>query len=1218
VACCQTNNAANARELGFRIFNPNGNLIRLFSADDNGHDYTDVEVDHLYNFYGVDVRGADTVDYYPDSTARVIAEVNLAVAGARAGIAIDPYGTMWVPNKATSKIDARTAYSVLSTMPLLYQFGAIGSGEGQMQNPNYCAIRMREIPGHWADLWVVDSGNSRLQKFIINWSSELDEPVTIVSPGAPKVNQAYPVPSLSTNVTYVDSYYAREGRAFFKIVFSRTMNTNAHPLVQFVTADGFSFPVSETSYLGNVWIGTARITAGHDGNASIRVTDAAAGSTNIDPNPSLIQDCFIIDTTPPIVSLYRPTEDSVTAYTNILVDGDTEPFSKVDIFNYTTRNGSVIAYKKTNVIADYFGYFMFNNMPLQPKESSNFITVRAKDSAGNSGTEYSPRRKVRSVYAIGSAYITPSTNRRLGDSGDSPIDFIWIADADMSLLTMTVDIPKGWSEPSTNKDAAGYLRIQGSSKMVLNPLKPLLVGNPAYPNRFKVNVDSVTNGGWIRLRYGTNGRTMISNAATVSLGQNEWVVRATNNITSYTSEWILPKKVVETVTKSLKVPIIGKPVGVILSNAMPSVTYKGASGVPVMRLLFVNSNRNHTAKINSILLDTEDSFLNTVNANTRISSLFAYTNNVLLSGPFAAMSSPLLSIDLSAGNFLIKPGKTNRVDIRMNMQSISSYTDIRFGIQIQNNITAIIASNDLGTVLNAAGVFPLVTSYAVIRSNQQGVRFITRGSNVAPPYAEAATTVSPLRVILASTNTNVNDVEVMRIYVQSQLGDSSPAVPSSLFDRITIRKANGGTIYGQKVPESFGNSMAVDLTGLYIPQRTSFTLEIQVALRTNFPQPDFKLLLSTSTNIKARDRILFTPMTNLAPAGYAYPFSSSVIPVLSRFKIMHDMSADAGIWEPVLFRMETSSGQVITNFTGTITLDTVSGRTDVIFWTNNYSQNGSFLDLGLLSDGARYTFSPADRGVLTLSIKDYLAESLTIRARSGQGGLVGWSNNLIINPDPFPPSAPILVSLSSNAQTNVKNPLLVWNHAMDVRTAVRSYLVQLSSNGFSTVQRTISVLGEYGTNWVVSPGLSDGIWSWRVASRDWGGNQSSYTTVWTFTVDAVPDLNISKRATITNSVSYVNLGGGVHDFVPGALVIYTIRYTNYSLAAASNVLVRDIIPSNLRYKSNSVDLNGTNQSDALDADKTDFGVTLPNAITVTLKRVMPRTGGKIVYKVLVR
>lgn len=71
-------------------------------------------------------------------------------------------------------------------------------------------------------------------------------------------------------------------------------------------------------------------------------------------------------------------------------------------------------------------------------------------------------------------------------------------------------------------------------------------------------------------------------------------------------------------------------------------------------------------------------------------------------------------------------------------------------------------------------------------------------------------------------------------------------------------------------------------------------------------------------------------------------------------------------------------------------------------------------------------------------------------------------------------------------------------------------------------------------------------------------------------VSDVPDITIAKYAFVTNSASYVSLGGGAYDLVPGSLITYAVTFTNSGTVSAYGLTISDPIPADAQYSNNSM------------------------------------------------
>jgi hypothetical protein len=105
-------------------------------------------------------------------------------------------------------------------------------------------------------------------------------------------------------------------------------------------------------------------------------------------------------------------------------------------------------------------------------------------------------------------------------------------------------------------------------------------------------------------------------------------------------------------------------------------------------------------------------------------------------------------------------------------------------------------------------------------------------------------------------------------------------------------------------------------------------------------------------------------------------------PVIWSFAISHDGNANAGVFENITITAKDSVGNIKTDYTGTITVDT-NGTPTTVIWSL-ISGNGTFNDGGASSDTATYTYSATDSGVVTLAIKDNTQETINISV-SGDG-----------------------------------------------------------------------------------------------------------------------------------------------------------------------------------------------------------------------------------------
>ncbi|RLG99562.1 hypothetical protein DRO38_07595, partial [Candidatus Bathyarchaeota archaeon] len=117
---------------------------------------------------------------------------------------------------------------------------------------------------------------------------------------------------------------------------------------------------------------------------------------------------------------------------------------------------------------------------------------------------------------------------------------------------------------------------------------------------------------------------------------------------------------------------------------------------------------------------------------------------------------------------------------------------------------------------------------------------------------------------------------------------------------------------------------------------------------------------------------------------------------IHHFLISHDGQATAGSPESVTVTAKDANNSTVTNYTGTITLDT-NGTANSISWSLA-SGSGTFTDGGAGTDTATYTFSSSDSGQATFSIIDTKAETLNISVAGSGKPDDDTEGNLVVSP----------------------------------------------------------------------------------------------------------------------------------------------------------------------------------------------------------------------------
>ncbi len=80
-----------------------------------------------------------------------------------------------------------------------------------------------------------------------------------------------------------------------------------------------------------------------------------------------------------------------------------------------------------------------------------------------------------------------------------------------------------------------------------------------------------------------------------------------------------------------------------------------------------------------------------------------------------------------------------------------------------------------------------------------------------------------------------------------------------------------------------------------------------------------------------------------------------------------------------------------------------------------------------------------------------------------------------------------------------------------------------------------------------------------------GQNSGGIYEIITMFFNATPDLRITKNVIVLAPSDYVSKGGGVNDAVPGATLVFTLTYFNYSVITGNTVEIVDIIPTSTEY-----------------------------------------------------
>ncbi|MBU1075769.1 MAG: hypothetical protein KKH98_00655, partial [Spirochaetes bacterium] len=440
----------------------------------------------------------------------------------------------------------------------------------------------------------------------------------------------------------------------------------------------------------------------------------------------------------------------------------------------------------------------------------------------------------------------------------------------------------------------------------------------------------------------------------------------------------------ESADKTLNITVLGEELKIGYSSSMPAVVYKGGTSVSIMTLFMQNDNggTNHD-EVTLLKLKTENSNNAGINADTVLSRIIITDGTNVYKNMTAIPSSSIITIDMSSSPIKVNAGSTKAVFVTMDVSTTASTDSIQLNLNTDTDVTARDKTSQIsiGVTTNTGFQFPMRSSYAVIYSNYQATVLDAGLIDSMPLYAERSeTNILTAKIFFTSTNNNVNSIKVTELNLVIEDLSGAGIIPNSVLSKVQIKNANTGSVYLEDTTmESSGTNIFLDLSTdpILIPNQTSVTINVIAGISSSAYSSNFQLNLKAAGSIKAKDQILNTVVSVYPATGYAFPMRTGNAVIAAYFLIVHDGQSDVDTWEQIIFRICNTNGTIITNYTGTITLDT-DGTATTIDWTNNYFYGGSFTEGGALADTATYQFAVADRGVITLSIRDSTSENINI------------------------------------------------------------------------------------------------------------------------------------------------------------------------------------------------------------------------------------------------
>jgi len=192
----------------------------------------------------------------------------------------------------------------------------------------------------------------------------------------------------------------------------------------------------------------------------------------------------------------------------------------------------------------------------------------------------------------------------------------------------------------------------------------------------------------------------------------------------------------------------------------------------------------------------------------------------------------------------------------------------------------------------------------------------------------------------------------------------------------------------------------------------------------------------------------------------------------------------------------------------------------------------------------------------------------------------------------LPTSGNIKLKADQQASISVKCDIPLDNNNVPIVTGQSSLLsliatVEKNEDGSLTEETTTAEIPmEVETVFADSAGSDD-------SNRD--AMHSARRTYTASSSTVVPSLTMEKTI-----VSVLDSSGG-NSAIAGSEVTYNIQIDTIGTGVINNLVISDPTPAEMSYKTSSIKLNNTNQTDASDvADYTDFGITTANTATINL------------------
>ncbi len=194
----------------------------------------------------------------------------------------------------------------------------------------------------------------------------------------------------------------------------------------------------------------------------------------------------------------------------------------------------------------------------------------------------------------------------------------------------------------------------------------------------------------------------------------------------------------------------------------------------------------------------------------------------------------------------------------------------------------------------------------------------------------------------------------------------------------------------------------------------------------------------------------------------------------------------------------------------------------------------------------------------------------------------------------LPTSGNIKLKADQQASISVKCDIPLNHNSSPINTGDTSLIsliatTEKNEDGSITTESSADTALGIETVYADSAGLDDSV-------RD--AMHSARRTYTASSSTIVPSLTMEKTI-----VSVLDSSGG-NTAIAGSEVTYIIQINTAGMGVINNLVITDPTPAEMSYKTGSIKLNNSNQSDANDStDSADFGITTANAATINLGNI---------------